>query len=157
MADDTTPPPTTSSDPATGPDRDFLEQAIKALVDKPEDVIIKRSVDDLGVLITVQVGQEDMSKIIGKAGRTAKSLRTLLRVVGAKHDLHSNMKILESDGSEYRVPEGERENRPARPPRTSRPPRAAAKPPAKATPAAAKPAENKDDGANAGGAFDDII
>ncbi len=148
-----TPTSATSTDPATGPDRDFLANAIKALVDKPEDVIIKRTIDDLGVLITVQVGADDMSKLIGKAGRTAKSLRTLLRVVGAKHDLRSNMKILEPDGSEYRAPE--RDDRPTRPPRAPRPPRAAA-PAAKTTPAP-KPAENKDDGASAGGAFDNII
>ena len=76
--------PTPSSDPNVGPDKDFLETVVKAIVDKPEDVLIERSVDDLGVLIKLRVNESDMSKIVGKMGQTAKALRTLLRLVGSK-------------------------------------------------------------------------
>lgn len=96
-----------SSDPAAGPDKDFLEATVKAIVAHPEDVILERTVDDLGVLIKLRVNEEDMSKIVGKEGRTAKALRTLLRLVGSKFDQRVNLKILEPDGSEYRAEQAE--------------------------------------------------
>lgn len=99
MADDVT---MTAADPTAGQDRDFLESAVKALVDEPDAVVVTRKVDDLGVLITLQVAPGDMKKIIGKSGQTVKSLRQLLRVVGAKHGDRVNLKVLEPDGSEYR-------------------------------------------------------
>ncbi len=53
-------------------DKDFVEMVVKAIVDHPEDVKTKRSVDEMGVLIELTVHPEDMGKIIGKEGRTAK-------------------------------------------------------------------------------------
>jgi uncharacterized protein len=79
-------------------DQEFVEYVVKALVDHPEDVSVKRSVDDMGVLIELTVRGEDMGKVIGKDGRTAKSIRTLLRVLGAKNDERVNMKIVEPEG-----------------------------------------------------------
>lgn len=81
-----------------GADRDFVEYVVKQLVDHPEDVEVIRTVDDLGVLITLKVHPEDMGKIIGKSGQTAKSLRILLRVIGAKQNLRVNLKIVEPGG-----------------------------------------------------------
>ena len=82
-----------------GADRDFVEYVVKQLVDHPEDTEVIRSVDDLGVLITLKVHPEDMGKIIGKSGQTAKSLRILLRVIGAKKNLRVNLKIVEPGGA----------------------------------------------------------
>ncbi|MCK5471881.1 KH domain-containing protein [Candidatus Gracilibacteria bacterium] len=96
-----------SSDPSTGHDKDFLEATVKAIVDHPEDVILERTVDDLGILIKLRVNETDMSKIVGKEGRTAKALRTLLRLVGSKFDQRVNLKILEPDGSEFRTTQTE--------------------------------------------------
>lgn len=79
-------------------DQEFLEFVVKALVDKPDDVKIERTVDDMGVLLTLLVHAEDMGSIIGRSGQTAKSLRTLLRVVGAKNNARVNLKILEPEG-----------------------------------------------------------
>ena len=79
-------------------DKEFLEMLIKALVDHPEDVRIDRTVDEMGVLLTLSINQSDMGKIIGKDGNTAKSLRTLLRVVGMKHNARVNLKINEPAG-----------------------------------------------------------
>lgn len=79
-------------------DQAFLEYIVKGLVDHPEKVAIKRVVDEMGVLLTLTVAPEDMGKIIGKAGNTAKSIRTLLRVVGMKHDARVNLKIEEPEG-----------------------------------------------------------
>lgn len=76
-------------------DQEFLEYVVGAIVDKPEAVSINRTVDERGVLLELTVDPEDMGKIIGKAGATAKAIRTLLRVMGAKHDARFNLKIIE--------------------------------------------------------------
>ena len=79
-------------------DRQFLEYVVKALVDHPDDVKIHRTVDEMGVLLTMDVHAEDMGKIIGRSGNTAKAIRTLLRVVGMKNDARVNLKINEPEG-----------------------------------------------------------
>ena len=77
--------------------REFIEFVVKNIVDHPEEVVVEQTVDDLGVLITLKVNKEDMGKIIGKAGQTAKSLRVLLRMMGAKLDARYNLKIIEPE------------------------------------------------------------
>jgi uncharacterized protein len=79
-------------------DQEFVETVVKAIVDHPTDVKTKRTVDEMGVLIELSVHAEDMGKIIGKEGRTAKSIRTLLRVLGAKNNARVNLKIIEPEG-----------------------------------------------------------
>jgi predicted RNA-binding protein YlqC (UPF0109 family) len=79
-------------------DQAFLEFVVKGLVDNPDAVEINRTVDEMGVLLTLTVHPDDMGKIIGKAGNTAKSIRTLLRVVGMKTDARVNLKIEEPEG-----------------------------------------------------------
>lgn len=79
-------------------DQQFLETVVKSLVDHPESVKIDRTVDEMGVLLTLDVHAEDMGKIIGRSGNTAKAIRTLLRVVGMKHDARVNLKINEPEG-----------------------------------------------------------
>ena len=79
-------------------DQQFLEYVIKALVDNPEEVKVNRTVDEMGVLLTLEVGAADMGKIIGRQGNTAKSIRTLLRVVGMKNNSRVNLKINEPVG-----------------------------------------------------------
>ncbi len=81
-------------------DKEFVEYVVKALVNNPEDVSVKRSVDDMGILLELSVNPEDMGKVIGKAGATAKSIRTLLRVLGSRSDARVNLKIVEPEGSE---------------------------------------------------------
>lgn len=79
-------------------DQQFLEYVIKALVDDPSSVKITRSVDEMGVLLTLDISAADMGKIIGRQGNTAKSIRTLLRVVGMKNNSRVNLKINEPVG-----------------------------------------------------------
>ncbi len=79
-------------------DQQFLEQLVKALVDHPESVRINRTVDEMGVLLSLDVHAEDMGKIIGRSGNTAKAIRTLLRVVGMKNEARVNLKINEPEG-----------------------------------------------------------
>src|SRR5581483_1455828 len=72
---------------------------VKALVDHPDDVKTERVVDEMGVLITLHLNPEDMGQVIGRMGQTAKAIRTLLRVVGAKRKARVNLKINEPEGS----------------------------------------------------------
>ena len=84
-------------------DQQFLEYVVKQLVDHPEEVKIVRTVDELGVLLKLSVHSDDMGKIIGRSGATAKAIRTVLRVVGMKNDARVNLKIDEPEGSERMV------------------------------------------------------
>lgn len=83
-------------------DKEFVEYVLKTVVDNPNDVNVERTIDEMGVLLSVTVNPDDMGKVIGKSGQTAKAIRTLLKVVGAKHDARVNMKIIEPEGSEGR-------------------------------------------------------
>ena len=80
-------------------DKVFLEYVVKALVDNPNDVVIDRTVDEMGVLISLTVNPADMGKIIGRMGNTAKAIRTLLRIIGMKNNARVNLKINEPEGS----------------------------------------------------------
>ena len=91
-------------------DQQFLEYIVKALVDNPNDVKIHRTVDEMGVLLTLSVHKDDMGKVIGRSGATAKAIRTVLRVVGMKNDARVNLKIEEPEGSEH-MAQGPREDR----------------------------------------------
>ncbi|MFA5855186.1 MAG: KH domain-containing protein [Candidatus Gracilibacteria bacterium] len=77
--------------------RSFIEYVVKQIVDNPDDVIVTLTVDDLGVLITLKVNKDDMGKIIGKEGQTAKALRVLLRMMGSKSEARYNLKIVEPE------------------------------------------------------------
>lgn len=90
-------------------DQQFVEFLVKALVDHPEDVKTERIVDEMGVLITLHLNPQDMGQVIGRMGQTAKAIRTLLRVVGAKHKARVNLKIYEPEGS-MRGPRSPRSN-----------------------------------------------
>ena len=79
-------------------DKVFLEYVVKALVDNPNDVKIDRTVDEMGVLISLTVNPADMGKIIGRMGNTAKAIRTLLRIIGMKNNARVNLKINEPEG-----------------------------------------------------------
>ncbi|MEW5908005.1 MAG: KH domain-containing protein [Patescibacteria group bacterium] len=81
-----------------GRDQEFLEFIVKAIVDKPEAVKVARKVDEMGVLLTLKVDPADMGKIIGRNGNTAKSIRTLLRIIGLKNHARVNLKVEEPEG-----------------------------------------------------------
>lgn len=87
-----------NDDVTHGVDRDFVEYVVKQLVSEPDSVKVTRTVDEMGVLITLEVSPADMGKIIGKSGQTAKALRVLLRVIGSKNNARVNLKIVEPGG-----------------------------------------------------------
>ena len=86
-------------------DQEYVESIVKPIVDNQDDVVTTRALDERGVLIQLTVNQSDMGKVIGRDGRTAKAIRSLLRVFGARSDARINLKIVEPEGSESPIPE----------------------------------------------------
>ncbi len=80
-------------------DQEFVETLVKAIVGHPEDVKTERKIDERGVLITLSIHPEDMGYVIGRQGQTARAIRTLLKIVGAKNSARVNLKINEPEGS----------------------------------------------------------
>ena len=78
-------------------DQEFVEYVVRSIVNHPDDVRADRTIDERGVLITLHVNPEDMGYVIGREGQTARSLRTLLRIVGAKSNARVNLKIYEPE------------------------------------------------------------
>ncbi len=86
------------------PEEQFLHYIITSIVDYPDDVIIERTVDNMGVLLTLTVNPQDMGRVIGKEGKMAQlALRPLLHAVGMKHNARVNLKINEPLGSKREV------------------------------------------------------
>ncbi len=79
-------------------DQTFLEHIIKAIVNNPDDVKSERTVDERGVLLTLDINPSDMGYVIGRQGQTARAVRTLLKIVGAKNNARVNLKINEPEG-----------------------------------------------------------
>ncbi len=94
-------------------DQEFVEYTVKAIVENPDKVKVERTIDERGVLLSLEVDPADMGKIIGKDGRTAKAIRTLLRVLGAQNDARVNLKIIEPEGGLGRASERVERTEPA--------------------------------------------
>ena len=92
-------------------DQEFLEFLVKTIVSNPDKVSAERTVDERGVLLTLDIAPEDMGYVIGRKGQTAQAIRTLLKIVGAQNNARVNLKINEPEGSQ----------RPERAPRTDAP------------------------------------
>jgi len=82
-------------------DQEFIEFLVKWIVNNPKDVKVDRIVDERGVLLTLHINPADMGYVIGKQGNTARSIRTLLKIVGAKNNARVNLKIEEPEGSTH--------------------------------------------------------
>ncbi|MFH0840382.1 MAG: KH domain-containing protein [bacterium] len=81
-------------------DQAFLEMLVKAIVSAPDKVQVERTVDEMGVLLTLKIDPADMGYVIGRRGQTAQAIRTLLKIVGAKNNARVNLKIYEPEGSQ---------------------------------------------------------
>lgn len=79
-------------------DQSFVDYVIKSIVNNPDKVKTVRTVDERGVLISLDVDPSDMAYVIGRQGQTARSVRTLLKIVGAKNNARVNLKINEPEG-----------------------------------------------------------
>ncbi|HEY3250808.1 MAG TPA: KH domain-containing protein [Ignavibacteria bacterium] len=73
--------------------KDFIEYIAKNLVDDPEGVSVEEMVEDNKVTLKLHVSKNDLGKVIGKQGKTAKSMRTLLTAVAAKHNKSGHLEI----------------------------------------------------------------
>lgn len=88
-------------------DQQFVEYIVKTLVNNPDKVKIDRTIDEKGVLLSLEVDPEDVGRIIGRRGATAQSIRTLLRALGTKNDARYNLKIINNDGFEGKEKAGD--------------------------------------------------
>jgi len=86
-------------------DQEFIEFVIRAIVNNPDEVKATRTVDERGVLITLDLNPTDIGYVIGRRGNTVRAIRTLLKVVGAKNNALVNLIINEPEGSQHRRPE----------------------------------------------------
>jgi hypothetical protein len=75
--------------------KEFLEFIIKHLVDKPNEVQVNEIDGERTIVYELRVGQGDMGKVIGKHGKTARSIRTLLSAASAKAGKRAVLEILE--------------------------------------------------------------
>jgi uncharacterized protein len=80
-------------------DVEVLKNILVNLVTVPEDVVITREIDELGVLISVRVSGQDMGLVIGRNGGMAKALKTVMTAIGMAHKMRVRVQILEPDGS----------------------------------------------------------
>lgn len=78
-------------------DQQFIEYIVKTLVNNPDEVEVKRTIDEKGVLLELTVDPQDLGRVIGRGGITAKSIRTLLRALGVKNDARYNLKIVDTN------------------------------------------------------------
>ncbi|MFC2075025.1 KH domain-containing protein [Bdellovibrionota bacterium] len=75
--------------------RELVEYMAKALVDFPDQVEVKEVVGDQTTVVELKVAKEDLGKVIGKQGRTARSMRTILNAASTKIKKRSVLEILE--------------------------------------------------------------
>lgn len=76
--------------------KEFIEFIAKHLVDNPDSVSIEEETpDEKTVELTLKVGQDDVGKVIGKQGKTAQAMRTLLTAIAAKDGKRAILKILD--------------------------------------------------------------
>lgn len=64
--------------------RDLVEVIAKSLVEKPDEVVVSQREDDRAIIIELRVAQSDMGKVIGKQGRIAKAIRSVVKAASAK-------------------------------------------------------------------------
>jgi predicted RNA-binding protein YlqC (UPF0109 family) len=73
----------------------LVEEIAKALVDHPEEVTVEEVPEDQTIVLELTVAPGDLGKVIGKQGRTARSIRTLLAAAGMKTNRRYSLEILE--------------------------------------------------------------
>jgi predicted RNA-binding protein YlqC (UPF0109 family) len=76
--------------------KELIEYIAKALVDKPEEVSVRETEGERTTILELRVAQEDLGKVIGKEGRTARSMRVILNAAGTKLGKRCVLEILES-------------------------------------------------------------
>ncbi|MEX0833289.1 MAG: KH domain-containing protein [Actinomycetota bacterium] len=75
--------------------KEVLEFVAQQLVDEPDEVEVEEIPGDRGVMLRLKVAPDDMGKVIGKGGRTARAIRTLMKTAAAREGLHARVDIVE--------------------------------------------------------------
>ena len=74
--------------------RELIEYIAKSIVDVPDEVVVTEETDEQGVILKLQVADDDKGRVIGKQGRIAAAMRTLIRVKAAKQGTRATLQIL---------------------------------------------------------------
>ena len=74
--------------------KDLVEYIAKSLVNAPDDVVVTEEEEEEGIVLKLQVADEDKGRIIGKQGRIAQAIRTLIRVKAAKAGTRVSLEIV---------------------------------------------------------------
>jgi len=78
--------------------KDLLEYLARELVDEPDEVQVEEVADDRGVLLTLRVAKDDMGKVIGRGGRTARAIRTVMKAAAVREGIqHTHVEIVDQD------------------------------------------------------------
>jgi len=75
--------------------KEMVEYIVKKLVDKPESVVVSEVCGEQATIIELRVAQEDLGKVIGKEGKTARAIRTLVHAAASKERKRAVLEILE--------------------------------------------------------------
>ncbi len=74
-------------------DKAVLETILQAIVSQPEKVSVTRATDEMGVLLTVKLGEGDAGVVIGKKGQSINAIRSVINIVGRKNQAKVNVKL----------------------------------------------------------------
>lgn len=75
--------------------KDIVEFMVKSLVDYPEQVDVKEVIGEQTTVVELKVAKQDLGKVIGKQGKTARAMRTILTAASAKMNKRSVLEIVE--------------------------------------------------------------
>jgi len=74
--------------------KELVEYIAKAIVNAPDDVVVTEETGEQGITLKLQVADEDKGRVIGKQGRVAQAMRTLIRVKAAKEGNRATLEII---------------------------------------------------------------
>ena len=75
--------------------KELVEVIATSLVDHPEEVVVTETVTDKSIVLELKVAPDDMGKVIGKQGKVAKSIRTVMKSVSAKEGKRANIEFVD--------------------------------------------------------------
>ena len=75
--------------------KDLIEYIVKALVDNPDKVLVREIAGEKSIIYELRVGEGDLGKVIGKEGRTAKAIRTIITAAAMKQGKRTVLEIIE--------------------------------------------------------------
>ena len=73
--------------------KELVEYIAKSIVNSPDEVVVTEENDERGIVLNLQVADDDKGRVIGKQGRVAEAIRTLLRVTAARQGTRVTLKI----------------------------------------------------------------